>query len=80
MSVILELVNLGPLSHFNHVMGTRTYEFYLKICASRLAQSAQREVHVRSFEGAKCHITIWTVLLWFPNDLLVHAYSFWLED
>ena len=31
MSVILELVNLGPLSHFNHVMGTRTYELYLSV-------------------------------------------------
>jgi len=30
MSVILELVNLGPLSRFDHVMGTRTYELYLR--------------------------------------------------
>ena len=27
--MILELVNLGPLSRFDHVMGTRTYELYL---------------------------------------------------
>jgi len=42
--------------------------------------SRGREVHVWLFEGAKCHITIWTVLLWVPNDLLLHAHSFWLED
>ena len=70
MSVILELVNLGPLSCFDHVMGTRTYELYLttyarlllvSLCCSRILD---RSIPICSSTVTQFNLAAYTNLPW----------------